>query len=242
MMNQGKLKNLENSLKEIKIEVSRFSNSWNVLLPILYFIYYNPNYINNINAIRSYLIRVTLFTYFKSGTTGKLQQMKSNINNFDYEITLEMLEQMNDLRVTDAKVDDIINSEKGSRVAGEALYYLSNNWLNKNFRYEQDHLHPESRFHESQPYGVTMEEWKHWRQTRNRLPNLHLLEGRSNGSKNNMRLVDYYNDMNDEQKEVFHSQAIIPSSDIVSLEFEDYINFYEERKRLLTTKIKELLG
>lgn len=28
------------------------------------------------------------------------------------------------------------------------------------------------------------------------LPNLQLLEGRSNGSKSNMRLIDYCNDMN----------------------------------------------
>ena len=57
--------------------------------------------------------------------------MKSNINNNEYEITIDMLEQMNDLRVTDGKIDDIINSEKGSRVAGEALYFLGIDWINK---------------------------------------------------------------------------------------------------------------
>ena len=41
------LKNLEALLKEMKIEVSRFSSSWNVLLPIVYFIYYNPEYKDN---------------------------------------------------------------------------------------------------------------------------------------------------------------------------------------------------
>lgn len=35
-----------------------------------------------------------------------------------------MLDQITDLRVTDGKIEEIINSEKGSRVAGEALYYL----------------------------------------------------------------------------------------------------------------------
>ena len=79
---------------------------------------------NNLDGIKAYLIRAVLFTYFQSGTTSKLQQMKSNINNNEYEITVDMLEQMSDLRVTDGKIDDIINSEKGSRVAGEALYFL----------------------------------------------------------------------------------------------------------------------
>ena len=234
------LNNLESILKDMKIEVSRFSSSWNVLLPIIYFIYYNPDYKNNLDGIRAYLIRAILFTYFQSGTTGKLQQMKSNINDNDYEITVDMLNQMNDLRVTDGKIEDIINTEKGSRVAGEALYYLSLDWINKNFKYEQDHLHPYDRFDGSKPVSVNMENWRRWRGNRNRLPNLHLLEGRCNGSKNDMRLVDYYNDMNDTQKAEFCEQSFIP--DCVSLELEKFEEFYEQRKAILATKIRELLG
>ena len=233
------LRNLEGVLKSINVEVSRFSSSWNVLLPILYFIYWNTNYCNNINGIRSYLLRAILFTYFQSGTTGKLQQMKSYINDYDYEITVDMLDQIADLRVTDGKIEDIVNSEKGGRVAGEALYYLSLDWTNRNFKYEQDHLHPYDRFDGSKPLTVSMDDWRRWRGNRNRLPNLQLLEGRSNGSKNDMRLLDYYNDMNDEQKATFRKQAIIP--DGVSLELDHFEEFYEKRKDILVQRIRELL-
>lgn len=233
------LRNLEGVLKSINVEVSRFSSSWNVLLPILYFIYWNTNYSNNINGIRSYLLRAILFTYFQSGTTGKLQQMKSYINDYDYEITVDMLDQIADLRVTDGKIEDIVNSEKGGRVAGEALYYLSLDWTNRNFKYEQDHLHPYDRFDGSKPLTVSMNDWRRWRGNRNRLPNLQLLEGRSNGSKNDMRLLDYYNDMNDEQKATFRKQAIIP--DGVSLELDHFEEFYEKRKDILVQRIRELL-
>lgn len=85
-----------------------------------------------------------------------------------------------------------------------------------------------------------MDNWKKWRIMRNKLPNLYLLEGRSNGSKNDMRLIDYCNDMNEEQKARFHEEAIISKD--VSLEFEDFEEFYEKRKELLTTKIRALLG
>lgn len=234
------LTNLDALLKSMKIDVGRFSSSWNVLLPIIYYIYFNADYEQNTTAIRAYLLRAIFFTYFQSGTTGKLQQMKSNINSFDYEITIEMLDQMNDLRVTDGKIEDVLNSEKGSRVAGEVLYYLNLDWINKSFKYEQDHLHPDNRFNESKPVSVSVEDWKRWRGMRNRLPNLHLLEGRSNGSKSDMRLVDYFNDMNDQQKATFYQEAMIPEE--VSLEFEDFETFYNARKALFTEKIRGLLG
>lgn len=234
------LKNLKIVLEEMKIDVRRFSSSWNVLLPIIYFIYYNPDYSNHIEDIQSYLMRAVLFNYFQSGTTGKLQQMKSNINSYDYEITIEMLNQIPNLGVTDGKIEDILNAEKGSRIAGEALYYLSHEWLNKNLKYEQDHLHPYNRFDSNKPVSISMENWKYWRSNRNKLPNLQLLEGRSNGSKNDMRLIDYYNDMNDEQKKQFLRQAIIPSE--TSLELENFGDLYEKRKNILVDRIKKLLG
>lgn len=235
------LKNLESVLKGMKIEVSRFSSSWNVLLPVLYYIYYNPeSYADNTEAIRAYLMRAILFTYFQSGTTGKLQQMKSNINSYDYEITVEMLDQITDLRVTDGKIEDILNAEKGSRVAGDALYYLCLDWTNKNFKYEQDHLHPYDRFDGNKPVSVSMEDWRRWRGNRNRLPNLQLLEGRSNGSKSAMPLIDYYNDMNAEQQEEFRRQAMIPEG--VPLGIEHFEEFYSKRKDILAKRIKVLLG
>lgn len=234
------LTNLDQLLKEFKIDITRFANSWNVLLPIIYLIYYNSNYKENKVGIKAYLIRAILFSYFRSGTTAKLQQMKSNINNFNYEITIEMLEQMNELRITDGKVEDIINAEKGSRIAEEALYYLSLEWINKNFKYEQDHLHPEERFANGKPSSIPIEEWKEWRNNRNRLPNLQLLEGRSNGSKNDMSLIDYYNDMNDEQKESFCKWAFIPEKE--SLEFNNFGNFYKSRKEILEKNLNNLLG
>lgn len=233
------LTKLENMLKEMKIEVRRFASSWNVLLPIIYYIYYSDDYKEHIKDVRAYLIRAVFFGYFKSGTTSKLQQMKSNINSFDYNITIEMLDQMNDLRVTDGKIEDVINTEKGSRIAGEVLYYLNLDWTSNNYKYEQDHLHPNSRFDNGKPTSVSIQDWKKWRGMRNRLPNIHLLEGRSNGSKNDMRLIDYYNDMNNEQKELFHKQAMIPRD--VSLDIENFEEFYEKRKNILTEKIRDLL-
>ena len=235
------LKNLEDVLNNFGIDIKRFASNWNVLLPIIYCIYYNPEYQNeaNLSGIRAYLIRAILFTYFQSGTTSKLQQMKNNINENNFEITIDMLEQMNELRVTEGKIEDLLIAEKGSRVVGDILYFVSRNWLNKTFKYEIDHLHPYSRFDQSKPPTISIEKWKILRSNRNRLPNLHLLEGRSNGSKNDMSLQEYYDEMNNEQKQIFYKQALIPEN--TSLGFEFFEDFYNKRKEILSKKIKELL-
>ena len=235
------LKNLEDVLNNFGIDIKRFASSWNVLLPIIYCIYYNPEYQNeaNLSGIRAYLIRAILFKYYQSSKTIKLQQMKNNINENNFEITIDMLEQMNELRVTEGKIEDLLIAEKGSRVVGDILYFVSRNWLNKTFKYEIDHLHPYSRFDQSKPPTIYIEKWKILRSNRNRLPNLHLLEGRSNGSKNDMSLQEYYDEMNNEQKQIFYKQALIPEN--TSLGFEFFEDFYNKRKEILSKKIKELL-
>ena len=55
-----------------------------------------------------------------------------------------------------------------------------------------------------------------------------------------MPLIEYYNDMNDDQKAEFRKQAFIP--DGIGLELEHFEEFYEKRKALLTSKIRQLLG
>lgn len=142
---------------------------------------------------------------------------------------------------TSRRADKIsLGYEKGSRVAGEILYYISTDWIKDGLKYEQDHLHPYERFNQSQPSGVTMQEWAKWRMMRNKLPNLQYLEGRENGSKNDMSLEQYFNDMNVQQQAEFKNNSFIP--DNVSLDIAHFDEFYKERKALLKTKIKTLLG
>jgi uncharacterized protein with ParB-like and HNH nuclease domain len=236
------LNNVDKLLKGFKIETSRFAGSWNVLLPIVYSVYYDHSYEDNADAIRAYLLRSIFFTYFQSGTTSKLNQMRNRINEYSYKITFEMLDNdINDLRVTDGKIEDILGTEKGSRVAGEVLHYLSVEWLSNAYKYEQDHLHPESRFNpNTKPPTITPEKWTRWRLNRNRLPSIHLLEGRSNSSKGAKPLIDFYSEMNMEQRSRFMETAMIPAD--ISFEVERFEEFYEERKKLLTKKIRTLLG
>ena len=233
-------KNLQNAFEKLNIDIEHFVNDYTKLVPLIYYIYYNPDsYEENLNAIRAYLTRTIFFIYFRSGTPGKLQRLKTNINNNNMKITLDMLDSMAELQITESRIEDILNSEKGSRLVWEVLYFIGRNWIDKNTNYEQDHLHPESRFTETKPFSISMEEWKVWYNNRNRLPNLQLLDDFENKSKSNRRLIDYCNNMTDEQKQEFYKKSIIPQD--VSLEFDDFEEFYEKRKQLLKEKILELL-
>ncbi len=233
-------KNMQNAFEKLNIDIKRFVNDYTKLVPILYHIYNNPNtYENDLQSIRVYLTRTIFFIYFRSGTPGKLQRLRNNINNNGMKITIDMLDTMAELQITESKIEDILNSEKGSRLAEEVLYFIGRDWIDKNISYEQDHLHPESRFSEPKPFSISIEEWKNWYINRNRLPNIQLLDEFENKSKNNRRLIDYCNDMNDEQKKIFFEQAMIPQD--TSLEIESFGEFYEKRKNILKEKILELL-
>ena len=59
------LRNLKIFLEEEKINISRFSGSWNVLIPLIFSIYYNHDYKSNYKDMKVYLIRAILFTFFQ---------------------------------------------------------------------------------------------------------------------------------------------------------------------------------
>lgn len=75
---------------------------------------------------------------------------------------------------------------------------------------------------------------------RNRLPNLQYLEGRENGSKNDMPLQQYFDEMTADQQAKFKTNSYIPDNQ--SFDIANFENFYNERKRLLKAKIVSLLG
>lgn len=235
-------RNLQKFLDENKIDIARFSGVWNVLIPLVYAIYYNHSWQENNDSMMKYLVRAVLFRYFQSGTKAKLLKLRNKIKEYDYSITTEMLDSIYELRVTDSKIEDILNSKKGDKISSAALYYLSHNWMSKDIKYEVDHLHPDNRFSDDnrKPLAITMQEWKDWKGCRDRLPNLHLLEGRSNASKSDISLNDYVNDMTQEQKQLFYEHSFVRPS--ISLEFDNFGRFYKERKDALAKKIRELVG
>lgn len=238
------MRNLADLLDSMNIKISHYCNSWNILIPALYSVRYNSTaYKETALAIKTYLVRASLFDYFKNGTTAKLQQMKKFLESNNAVMDIERLDYVVPvLRVSDAKIEEILDAEKGSRIAGETLYFLGLDWLNQDakIKYDQDHLHPAEGFDKLCPNGVSPKDWMRWQQEYNKLPNLQYLSASDNRSKNQTSLYEYYyNELDHQRQKDFVRQGMIPKG--VSLELREFGDFYEKRKELLRGKLRELL-
>jgi hypothetical protein len=234
------LQNLTDVLKHFNLSVLDFSDRWNVLLPIIYEIDKNPDYMDNLDGIRCYLYRALFFTYFQNGTTTKLAKLRDAINEYNFSIEEDLLDQINELKLNDQKLEDILNTEKGKLTKTVlSILYVSRNIEIGNS--EQDHIHPRVCFDKNKPIGVSDEEWRDWHKKRDKLPNLQYISKLSNAYKNDIPLYNYYNSIPSEiERKAFLDTGLIPQN--ISLEVKDFGKFYEERKNLLKEKIRELLS
>lgn len=241
------LKNTSELFELMNYDISRFSSRWNIIIPIIYLVYNNENYIDSLTGLFSYLFRAILFQFYASGTTGKLQMMKTLIADNNFRLESHLLDSIDELRVTPAKIDDLLFAEKGSVTAGNVLYCLGINYIHDDYDYDEDHIHPNARFERSQPLGMTDANWSLARSYRNKLPNLQLLRSDINESKGDQDFELYYLSLPPIAKEKMTLEGFIPAvpqgqQETNYYKITNFLRFYEDRKRLLTDKITHLLN
>ena len=98
--------------------------------------------------------------------------------------------------------------------------------------FHQDHCHPFAGFEKKTiaSLGLSEEKISEWQRKRNLLPNLQFLEGSENESKNKTPLKEWVEEGNDFQ---YHPEGI-------SLELIDFDSFFEERRKLIRSKLIEV--
>jgi len=233
--------------------------SQNVIIPAAYFIFKGGSSSEkSINEIRKYVIHALLQQIYG----GQGDQILSNIreslrtdagNSQDNEkkyvlkqkefnltqLFKTKLSGGKSLEITDSDLDRIFDYKKGPYT------FMILSLLYKDFKFgqkvfHQDHIHPDSSFRrrELKSKNISKENWDRWIEMKDKLPNLRLLEGKENESKNKTPIKDWIKKENIPESK-FKEGNHIPES--VDLEFSNFDNFYNARELELRKALKNEL-
>ena len=138
-------------------------------------------------------------------------------------------------------MDNFLTYRKGAS-SFFVLSLLYPNLRYKEVQFHQDHIHPASRFSNKvfDELELSVEEREEWIRLRDMIPNLQLMEGRQNESKNASEFFIWLAQKSQSEQDHFKVNNIIPVN--VSLLFLDFKLFFEARKILLKEKLKEVLS
>lgn len=226
----------------------------NAVLPILYYIYHKNIYNDFTNKvgykedrekIKKWLYSAILRRTFGGQSDSTLQQSRKA---FTEDISKEKIG-MNDTFdgerinhniknipvVDDELIESLLATQKDHKYAFTILALLYPNLDYKNNNFHKDHLHPDNAYkklptelREKYPYKIY-----------NSILNLQMLDKNENESKGEKALVDWVKQVtNENNKEQFLTNHLIPN---VNLELDSFDVFIQERKEMLTARIRELL-
>lgn len=215
--------------------------SRNVVMPIVYYIYKN-GLLDNIskNEIRKYLIIAQIKQLFGAAGNTALSKTKKAID--EHKISKEgfKLNYFKELKfvadrdfvIRDEDLEKMLDYDKGSAYSFMVLSLLYPELKLGQIEWHQDHMHPYTKFKTEnlKKYNLSNEQIEDWQILRNKIPNLQLLEGKENESKNKKDLEEWL---------LTHNVKYLPN---VSYKLENFEEFFKERKKLLKNKLKEIFG
>lgn len=229
--------------------------SKHTIIPIVYYIYHkqiHENYSTKIEfkeereSIKKWLHIVLIKKIFggqtdsiltqirKSFTTDfKSTKIKSELSKFPVKDIFSNIKK--DTTVGDEFIEELLFSQKDDQYTFSILSLLYPNLDYRNNDFHKDHIHPESKY---EKLSDKLKEGYGWK-TYNSIHNIQMLDANENMSKNDMDLKDWIEEQTkNKDKNNFLEKHLIPNVELDLDNFEEYI---EERKTLLTIKLKEIL-
>lgn len=230
--------------------------STNTVIPIAYYIYKN-SFENTIlnrserkhdrNLIKEWLARVLMKGTFGGQPDSLYPKLRELINNNLGQFPLEKIishykGRRKSILFSEDDVDSILEQKYGSAKSHSALMLLYPG-LNLDYKFQQDHIHPKSLFHKKKLSDLNMSnaDELEFKEKFNLLPNLQLLQGTKNNQKDNKPFKEWLHKhcSSDDELERFYKDNYIPESS--SLEFTDFLSFYNSRKKLLKNELMKIL-
>jgi hypothetical protein len=232
--------------------------SSNVLIPVAYYLRKlgapagfctAPKFAQHRAAIRKWLVVSSLKSVLSSKTDTVLSALRTAIRDSDEDtfpltaIEKALLGHGILLRFTEEELENLLTSEYGRRNTFSVLAALYPH-LNTQFKFHLDHLFPRAGFHKTKlrNAGFSEEAIERMQLQLNQVPNLQILEGLTNQSKLDTPFADWIAPMqaNSDQWAQYRTQHAIPA--LPSYPMQSFEKFFELRRGLLLTRLKESLG
>jgi len=226
------------------ITSDREISSYVSIIPIIYSVYNNNCQIKNVIDMKKYIFRSLVLNIFSRRTSALLVDLKKLIMSSDFLICIEDIEsKIIDFKIGDERLEQILDNEKSFTTQLTLLLMGNNNVFHSRdgTEYHQDHIHASTLFDNfnNKPYGISDTDWIRWGKMKNKLPNLQLLKGKPNQLKSKKQIVDWLDTSGAPTETEFRKALNLPNE--LSLKLKDFDEYYNIRKELLRTQLKEML-
>jgi uncharacterized protein with ParB-like and HNH nuclease domain len=216
--------------------------SYNALIPILYYLFKNQkDFKSNVAEFKKYFIIAQIKNLFGVASNSAITETRKALQAIDCSRTHFSLDLFKDIRLTgdrNFKVsEDLISMIFDYDLGSYTFMILSLLYPElklSEVKWHQDHIHPFTGFdtRKIKPLNIDKDKITDWQKKRNKLPNLQLLEGSGNESKNATPLVTWLSQGN--------SVKFLPAE--ISYDITNFDEFYEKRKELIANELRKILN
>jgi hypothetical protein len=249
------------ALKETVKLISSWGYSWQTLvsayaiIPLAYYIHKrgtpsnfitSTKYAEDRTILRKWLQIALLKRTFSGQPDNVLRPIRKviqgNFNEFPYDAILDELKSTSkSMKFDMAELDGLMAYHYDQPYTFSVLTFLYP-WLKYDQQFHVDHIFPRSMFtiKELKKRNIPQEEWPLWLEHYNDLANLQLLQGPVNISKSDEAFETWIGKEcpTPGKMATYKELHYIPN---VSLKFEDFPAFLEEREKVLRTKLADVL-
>lgn len=229
--------------------------SKNSVIPIIYYLYHKNIYKNfttrvefktDRDIIKKWLHIVLVKRIFGGNSDSVLSQMrktftenvtdskiKDSISSFPIDTIFSHVRK--NMSIGDEFIEDILLTQMENKYTFSILSLLYPNLDYKNNNFHKDHIHPISSFR----FLLEKDKEKYGKDIYNSIYNLQMLDANENMSKQDLSLKEWIEkSTNLENRESFLNQHLIPN---ISIELENFDEYYNERKKILVDRITTIL-
>ena len=180
--------------------------------------------------IRTYITISLINQIFGRASNSVIDKFKKSLNE-ENSFSALMNRYKNDFIITDETLEEILTRNKKDAYSLMILTFLYPEMKYEQISFHQDHMHPESKFNKSELES----NGRNWFDIRNSIPNLHILKGDENQSKNDITLEEWV-----AENPNFKDKFITDEN--MNFAFDNFEYFYNHRKNNIKNDLISKLG